>query len=66
MQWSGKCFLIRFACPRPNINHGSEKLKVIYIRHLLFYAIINYRFKISELKNVEKLLEKTVEALKFW
>ena len=65
MQWSGKCFLMRFACPRQNINHSSEKLKVIYIRHLLFYVIINYRFKISELKNIEKLLEQTVQALKF-
>ena len=56
---------MRFACPRQNINHSSEKLKVIYIRHLLFYVIINYRFKISELKNIEKLLEQTVQALKF-
>ena len=60
--WPGKCFLMIFACPRQNINHSSEK--VIYIRHLSFYAIINYRFKISELKNLEKLMEETVQILK--
>ena len=60
-----KVFFRAFLLVQDNINNSSEKLKVIYIRHLLFYAIINYRFKISELKNVEKLLEKTVEALKF-
>ena len=29
----------------------------------MFYAIINYQFKPSELKNVEKLMKQTVEAL---
>ena len=33
---------------------------VIYIRHFLFYARMNYQFKKSELKNVEKLLSKQV------
>ena len=33
---------------------------VIYIRRFLFYARINYQFKKSELKNVEKLLSKQV------
>ena len=28
------------------------------------YAIINYQFKTSELKNVEKLVKQTVKALK--
>ena len=28
------------------------------------YAIINYQFKTSELKNVEKLVKQTVQALK--
>ena len=28
------------------------------------YPIINYQFKTSELKNVEKLVKQTVEALK--
>ena len=28
------------------------------------YAIINYQFKTSELKNVEKLVKETVQALK--
>ena len=28
------------------------------------YAIINYHFKTSELKNVEKLVKQTVKALK--
>ena len=30
----------------------------------MFYAIIYYQFKTSELNNVEKLAEKTVLALK--
>ena len=29
----------------------------------MFYAIINYQFKVSELKNVEKLMKQTVKAL---
>ena len=29
----------------------------------MFYAIINYQFKTSELKNVEKLVKQTVHAL---
>ena len=28
------------------------------------YAIINYQFKTSELKNVEKLVKQTVQTLK--
>ena len=31
---------------------------------LLLYAIVNYQFKTSELKNAEKLVEQTVQALK--
>ena len=45
-----------FGCLRQNINHSSENLKV------MFYAIINYQFKSSELKNVEKLVKQTVQA----
>ena len=30
----------------------------------MFYAIINYQFKTSELKNVEKLVTQTVQPLK--
>ena len=30
----------------------------------MFYAIIDYQFKTSELKNVEKLVKQTVQALK--
>ena len=30
----------------------------------LFYVIVNYQFKTSELKNAEKLVEQTVQALK--
>ena len=49
-------FLALFDCPRQNINHSSEKLKVIYIkRFFLFCAIINYQYKTSELKDAEKL-----------
>ena len=29
----------------------------------MFYAIIKYQFKASELKNVEKLMKQTVKAL---
>ena len=29
----------------------------------MFYAIINQQFKTSELKNVEKLVKQTVQAL---
>ena len=29
----------------------------------MFYAIINYQFKGSELKNVEKMVKQTVQAL---
>ena len=30
----------------------------------MFYAIINYQFKTSERKNVEKLVKQTFQALK--
>ena len=30
----------------------------------MFYAISNFQFKTSELKNVEKWVKKTVQALK--
>ena len=30
----------------------------------MFYALINYQIKTSELKNVEKLMKQTVQALK--
>ena len=52
-----------FGCLRQNINHSSENLKVIYIKCSMFYAIINHQFKTSELKNVEKLVKQTVQAL---
>ena len=55
---------MHFGCPRQNINHSSENLKVIYIKCSLFFAIINYQFKTSELKHVEKLVKQTVQALK--
>ena len=44
-----------------NINHGSGNWKVIYVKCSMFYAIIDYQFKTSELKNVEKLAKQTVE-----
>ena len=64
MQWREKNVLMLCACPRENINHSSENLKVIYIKYSRFYAIINYQFKTSGLKNVEKLAKQTVQALK--
>ena len=30
----------------------------------MFYSMISYQFKTSELKNVEKLVKQTVQALK--
>ena len=53
-------------CPKQNVNHSSEKLKVIYIKHFLFYVSMNYQFKTREMKNEGKLVEKTVQALKSW
>ena len=64
MWWPGKNVPMLFACPRQNINLSSENLKVIYIKCSLFLAIINYQFKTSELKNIEKLVKQTVQALK--
>ena len=51
-----------FGCARQNINNSSANLKVIYIKCCMFHAIINYQFKTSELKNVEKLVKQTVQA----
>ena len=48
-----------FGCVRQNINDSSEKLKLIYIKNFLSYAI-----KTSKLKNIEKLVEETVQALR--
>ena len=55
---------MHFGCPRQNINRFSVNVKVIYIKCSMFYAIINYQFKASELKNVENLVKQTVKALK--
>ena len=48
-----------FGCVRQNINDSSEKLELIYIKNFLSYAI-----KTSELKNIEKSVEETVQDLK--
>ena len=53
-----------FGCSRENINHSPENLKVIYTQLFVFYARINYHFKTKELKNVEKLVDQTVQASK--
>ena len=47
------------------MNHISEHLKVIYTKCSMFYAItrINDQFKRSDLKNVEKLVKQTFQAL---
>ena len=52
-----------FVCVRQNVNHTSENLNFIYIKYSMFYAIINYQLKTSELKNVEKLMKQTFYAL---
>ena len=46
-----------FGCPRQNINRSFENLKVISIKCSMFCAIMNYQFKTSELKKVEKLVK---------
>ena len=48
-----------FGCVRQNINDSSGKLKLIYIKNFLSYAI-----KTSKLKNIEKSVEETVQALR--
>ena len=53
-----------FGCSRQDINRSSVNVKVIYIKCSMFYTIINYQFKTSELKNVENLVKQTVNALK--
>ena len=58
-----KVFFDAFYYPRQNMSHNSEHLKVIYTKCSIFYAIINYQFKRSELKNVEKLANQTVQVL---
>ena len=55
-----------FGCPRQDMNHSSENSKVIYTKRSRFYAIINYQFKTRELKNEEKLVKQTVQALKLY
>ena len=56
--------MMLFACPRQKMNHSSENLKVIYTKCSMFYSIINYQFETSEVKNVEKLVKHTDQALK--
>ena len=51
-----KVFFGAFWLSETNINHDS---KVTYIE----CTIINYQFKTSELKNVEKLVKQTVQDL---
>ena len=48
------------------INHTSEKLMVICMKRFCFmqYNVVNYQFKTRDLKNVEKLVEQAVQALK--
>ena len=53
-----------FGCPRQNINHSSENLKVIYIKCSTFYAISNYQFKTSELKKCREVGEANSSSLK--
>ena len=50
---------------------GASKLQVQHSVHsatlppvAALYAIINYQFKTNELKNLEKLVKQTVQALK--
>ena len=57
MGW--KVFFDAFWLSKTNIDHGSDNLKVTYIE----CTIINYQFKTSELKNVEKLVKQTVQDL---
>ena len=62
MKWPRKC-----GCPRQNINHSLEKLNSDFDQaFFLRDARVNYQFKTSELKNLGKLVEQTVQALKSW
>ena len=63
MWWPEKCFLMLFGFPRQNKDHTSEKFKVIYLKRFLFYTRIKYYFETSELKNMAKVVEETVQAL---
>ena len=58
-------FFNAFWLSKTEYKHSSEKLMLIYIKRVLFYAIINNQFKTSELKNLERFVEQTVQALKF-
>ena len=56
-----------FGCPRQNINHSSENLKVIYIKYSMFYAINDYQFKTSEkCREVGEANSSSLKALLEW
>ena len=58
-------FFNAFWLSKAEYKSGQRIVKVIYIRCSLFYAIINYQFKTSELKNGETLVKQTAQPLKF-
>ena len=53
-----KVFLNTFC--KSQLREGNGDLHKFFF---FFYAIFNYQFKTSELKNAEKLVEQTVQAL---
>ena len=61
MKWPRKC-----GRPRQNINHSLEKLNSDFDQAFFFLrdARVKYQFKTGELKNLGKLVEQTVQALK--
>ena len=56
------------ACPQQNTLYKSQLKEVKGDLHKVFFFNknynFNYQFKTNELKNVEKLVEQTVQALK--
>ena len=66
---AGKCFFLMIcACPQQNTLYKSQLKEVKGDLHKVFFFNknynFNYQFKTNEFKNVEKLVEQTVQALK--
>ena len=51
-----------FSCPRQNINHSSENVKVIYIKRSMFYAIVNS----SQVKSTSLILGRVALSAIAW
>ena len=56
-------WLLKTEC-KSQLREVNGDLHTVFFLLLLFYVIVNYQFKTSELKNGEKLVKQTVQALK--